>query len=121
MPPAECTEVRSSCAFPHLVQDRALLGQAPLFWSSLAPPSVAAIPSAAAGGAQQGAGTSQLLVLTAPALVASSDEAAAGTQWPGSVPSSHRLQAEAGAGGAASDALLAASQAFYQVHGGIQG
>ena len=29
-------------------------------------------------------------------------------------------QAEAGAGWTASDALLAASHAFYQVHGGIQ-
>ena len=103
------------------VQGRALLGQAPLFWSSLAPQAVAASTSAAAGATQQGAGSSQPLQLAAPAQVASSDEAALCAPQAGSLPSSHRLQAVVGADEAASDALLAASQAFYQVYGGIQG
>ena len=98
------------------MQERALLGQAPLFWSSLAPQSVAASTSAAAGATQQGAGSSQPLPLEAPGQVASSDQAAVCVHRAGSLPSSHRLQAAAGADGATSGALLAASQAFYQVH-----
>ena len=78
------------------VQERALLGQACLFWSSLAPQTMAANTSAAAGATQQGAGSSQQLLLKAPAQVSGDDEAAVCAQQAGSLPNSHRLQAEAG-------------------------
>ena len=68
----------------------------------------------------QGAGSSQQLLLPAPEQVAGGDVAAVGAAQACSLPSSHRLQAAAGADGGASNALLAASQAFYQVNGGIQ-
>ena len=113
------TTARTQSVFAGTVQERALLGQAPLFWSSLAPQSAAASTSAAAGAAQ-GAGSSQQLLLAAPEQVAGGDMAAVGTAQACSLPSSHRLQAEAGADGGASHALLAASQAFYQVCGGIK-
>ena len=54
-------------------------------------------------------------------LVIPGTEAAVCVHRAGSLPSSHRLQAAAGADRVASDALLAASQAFYQAHAGIQG
>ena len=118
------TTARTQSVFVCTVQERALLAQAPLFWSSLAPQSVAANTSAAhasaaAAATQQGPGSSRQLLLAAPAQVASGDEAAACAAQAGSLPGSHHLRAGAGADGAASNALLAASQAFYQVHGGI--